>query len=142
MRLHPYALCRKAPTPHHGDPNLAEAARYLRISLSAVRTLRDVGILRQVRKRNADTNFRKGYICSEILRSFERDHVTLGQLAELNAVAPMHLARRLDRDGIPALDTPRGMIRVYHQEMLPTDLLFGVNIPPRDSGAFQQGGLP
>lgn len=140
--LHPDALCRKALAPHHGDPNLAEAARYLRISLSAVRTLRDVGILQQVRKRNADTNFRQGYISSESLRSFERDHVTLGQLAERNAVAPMHLARRLDRDGIPALDTPRGMIRVYHQEMLPTDLLFGVNIPPRDSAAFQQGGLP
>lgn len=142
LRLHPDALCRKVLAPHHGDPNLAEAARYLRISLSAVRTLRDVGILRQVRKRNADTNFRQGYISSESLRSFERDHVTLGQLAERNAVAPMHLARRLDRDGIPALDTPRGMVRVYHQEMLPTDLLFGVNIPPRDRGVFQQEGLP
>lgn len=140
--LHPDASCRKALAPHHGDPNLAEAARYLRISLSAVRTLRDVGILRQVRKRNADTNFRQGYISSESLRSFERNHVTLGQLAERNAVAPMHLARRLDRDGIPALDTPRGMVRVYHQEMLPTDLLFGVNISPRDSGVFQQGELP
>ncbi|MFD1882164.1 TniQ family protein [Paracoccus pacificus] len=140
--LQPDAFCQKVPTPRHGDPNLAEAARYLRISLSAVRTLRDVGILQQVRKRNADTNFRQGYISSESLRSFERNHVTLGQLAERNAVAPMHLARRLDRDGIPALDTPRGMVRVYHQEMLPTDLLFGVNIPLRDSGAFQQGGLP
>lgn len=142
LRLHLDALCQKATIPRHGDPNLAEAARYLRISLSAVRALRDVGILQQVRKRNADTNFRQAYISRDSLRSFERDHVTLGQLAERNAVAPMHLARRLDRDGIPALDTPRGMVRVYHQEMLPTDLLFGVNISARDSGASHPGGLP
>lgn len=138
LYLHADAFCQKAPTPLHGDPNLAEAARYLRISLSAVRTLRDVGILQQVRKRNADTNFRKAYISRESLRSFECDHVTLGQLAERNGVAPMHLARRLDRDGIPALDTPIGMVRVYHQEILPTDLLFGVNAMPREGGAIQQ----
>jgi len=34
--LQPDAFCQKISTPRHGDPNLAEAARYLRISLSAV----------------------------------------------------------------------------------------------------------
>ena len=125
LRLQTDALCDRADRRLDRDLGLGDAARYLRISLTGIRRLRDAGLLRQVRKRNADTNHQHSFISKASIRTFERDHVTLGQLAERSGVAPIHLARRLDRDGIPALETRRGVVRVYRQDRLPTDLLVG-----------------
>lgn len=63
------------------------------------------GLLQQIRKRNADTNFLHSCIARTSIRAFERDYITLGQIAERNGIAPMHLARRLDHDGVPVLET-------------------------------------
>ena len=131
LRLSPNALCDRMERRLYSDSSLAETARYLRISLAAIRHLRDVGLLQQVRRRNADTNFLRNLISKASIRAFQRDHITLGQLAERRGVAPMHLARRLDHDGIPALETRHGMVRVYRRDVLPIGLLRG---PVPDEG--------
>lgn len=125
LRLHPEPLCDKASRRLNHDPTLAETARHLRISLVAIRRLRDAGLLEQIRKRNPDTNFRQSYISRASIDAFQRDYITPGQLATRSGVVPMHLARRLDHDGTPALDSPRGMVRVYRQDILTSNLQCG-----------------
>lgn len=125
LRIAPNALCDRDAQRLNHDPGLADAARYLRISLTAIRCLRDAGLLQQIRKRNADTNFQRSCITRTSIRAFERDYITLGQIAERNGIAPMHLARRLDHDGVPALETRQGLVRVYLRDLLPNDLLRG-----------------
>ena len=133
LRLSPNALCDRMERRLYSDSSLAETARYLRISLAAIRHLRDAGLLQQVRRRNADTNFQRNLISKASIRAFQRDHITLGQLAERSGVAPMHLARRLDHDGIPALETRHGMVRVYRRDVLPIGLLRGP-VPDKGDG--------
>lgn len=62
LHLNPEAFCDKVALCLDRDLSLTATARYLRISLTAIRKLRDVGLLRQIRKRNTDTNFWQGYI--------------------------------------------------------------------------------
>ncbi len=131
LRLSPDALCDRMERRLYSDSSLAETARYLRISLAAIRHLRNAGLLQQVRRRNADTNFQRNLISKASIRAFERGHITLGQLAKRSGVAPMHLARRLDHDGIPALETRHGMVRAYRRDVLPIGLLRG---PVPDKG--------
>ncbi|WP_298976256.1 TniQ family protein [uncultured Roseobacter sp.] len=64
-----------------GDMTLAEAARYLRISIISIRKLRDAGLLEQVTRRNRDTNFQKSYISRESIVNFESRYLTLGPVA-------------------------------------------------------------
>lgn len=126
LRIHVSASGSKAPLRLDDDPSLNATARYLRINVASVRKLRDMGLLHQVRKRNADTNFLHSFITRSSISAFEQDYVTLGKLAERNGVAPIHLASRLDRAGFPTIDTGGTLVRVYHQDMLPTDLLVGI----------------
>ncbi len=97
------------------DLTLPETASYLMISIIAVRKLRDAGLLVQTQKTNPDTNHRKNYIARQSIRRFERRYMTLGQMAEQRMVAPIHLARQLDRDGIMPIGCAGGQVRVYEK---------------------------
>lgn len=121
--LAPDASCTKSAIRLDRDLSLAEAARYLRISVIAIRKLRDAGVLCQIMRHNADTNFRKAYISQQSLRAFEARFFTLGQLAIRREVAPIHLARRLDGLEVPMLETRMGAVRVYKIETLPGEIL-------------------
>lgn len=92
---------------------LPETASYLKIGLGSIRRLRDHGYLCQVQRRNPDTNHRKSYISRVSIAGFEATYVTLGQLAALGNVAPIHLARRLDRDDVRPLSCGGKLVRVY-----------------------------
>lgn len=122
LRIDAGAICSRIPVHADGDLRLPDAARYLQISLTGLRKLRDAGLLREIRKRNPDTNYRKGFIARASLARFERRYVTLGRLAAEHGVAPMHLARRLDRDGIPAVEIDGHAVRVYTRNALPVGL--------------------
>lgn len=100
------------------DLELPATARYLKINVLAIRRLRDDGYLTEVRRRNPDTSFLKGYITRDSLLRFESLFVTLGQVASLRGIAPMHLARQLDREGMhPVLDLGPGA-RVYDRSLM------------------------
>ncbi|MDO6591765.1 MULTISPECIES: TniQ family protein [Rhodobacterales] len=107
------AICPRKTVRLHQDITLPETARYLKINVAAIRHLRDQGILSEVRKRNPDTNHQKQYISKGSIQAFERSYVTLGQLAEVQKVAPIHLARKLDVEGIEPIPCAGALVRVY-----------------------------
>jgi len=76
---------------------LPDAARYLKICIKSIRRLRDSGYLDEVQHRNPDTNHLKRYITQSSIRELEDRYLTLGQIAAEHRLAPMHLARKLDR---------------------------------------------
>ena len=98
------------------DITLPEAATYLRINIISIRKLRDAGYLKQIQKRNPDTNHVKSYLTLESIRAFERRWITLGQMAEVEGSEPYHLARKLDRDGAVPISCFTGFVRVYERE--------------------------
>ncbi|MBU2867884.1 TniQ family protein [Pacificibacter marinus] len=98
------------------DLTLPEAAAYLRINIISIRKLRDAGYLKQIKKRNPDTNHIKSYLTRESISAFERRWVTLGQMAEVEGSEPFHLARKLDRDGAVPIPCVTGIARVYERE--------------------------
>ena len=98
------------------DLTLPEAAAYLRINIISIRKLRDAGYLKQIKKRNPDTNHIKSYLTRESISVFERRWVTLGQMAEVEGSEPYHLARKLDRDGAVPIPCVTGFVRVYERE--------------------------
>ncbi len=109
------AICPRKTVRLHQDITLPETARYLKINVAAIRHLRDQGILSQIRKVNPDTNHQKQYISKGSIQTFERSFVTLGQMAEVQKVAPIHLARKLDADGIAPIPCAGALVRVYNK---------------------------
>ena len=107
------AICPRNTVTLYRDLMLPEAARYLKINVAGIRHLRDQGILSQVRKLNPDTNHQKQYISKGSIQSFERLFVTLGQMAAAQKVAPIHLARKLDVEGITPIPCGGALVRVY-----------------------------
>ncbi|MBU0645709.1 MAG: TniQ family protein [Alphaproteobacteria bacterium] len=97
------------------DLSLCEAASYLKLNVVAVRRLRDGGYLTQIRRRNPDTNFQRFYITKASIKRFEASYITLGQMADLENVAAIHLARRLDWEGIPTISCTSGYVRAYER---------------------------
>jgi hypothetical protein len=116
------AVCAKQSFHLKRDLTLTETATYLRISVISIRKLRDAGLLVQVHKRNPDTNHRRSYISRESIKRFEARFATIGQVSERCAVAPIHLARRFDRDGIVPVDGPQGTVRVYERDKIPRNI--------------------
>ncbi len=100
------------------DLTVKDAALYLKISAVSVRKLRDAGFLSQVQKRNPDTNHRCRYISQQSLALFERRYTTLGRVSEHVGVAPMHLARRLDFEGVAPPQGLDSSVRVYERAQL------------------------
>jgi hypothetical protein len=125
--LHRLAISAEAMCDRHSlsltrDLTLPETAAYLRISVISIRKLRDVGLLTQIQKRNPDTNHQRSYISQASVRDFERRFATLGQVSEHCKVAPIHLARQFDRDGIEPIDQVEGMVRVYRKHQIPVNI--------------------
>lgn len=116
------AMCDRRTVFLTRDLTLRETAAYLRISVISIRKLRDAGLLAQIQKRNPDTNHQRNYICQASIEDFERRFATLGQVSERCQVAPIHLARRLDRDGIATINHVDGMVRVYRKHQIPTNI--------------------
>ncbi|WP_276150857.1 MULTISPECIES: hypothetical protein [unclassified Sulfitobacter] len=123
------AICPRKTVRLCQDITLPEAARYLKINVAAIRHLRDQGILSEIRKRNPDTNHQKQYISQGSIQAFERSYVTLGQLAEVQKVAPIHLARKLDVEGIAPIPCAGALVRVYNKSEFG---LHGCNVRQRD----------
>ena len=96
-----------------GDLSLTDTSRDLRIKIGGVRAMRDVGLLEIVTKRNPETRHLKTFVTAKSLAAFKARFVTLGQMAHAQGVAPIHLARRLDRQGIAPIDCGPQMVRVY-----------------------------
>lgn len=122
MAISADAMCDRRSVSLTRDLTLRETAAYLRISVISIRKLRDVGLLTQIRKRNPDTNHLRSYICQGSLQEFERRFATLGQVSEHCQVAPIHLARRFDRDGIEPIDQVEGKLRVYRKHQIPINI--------------------
>lgn len=101
-----------------GDLTADEAARYLKINVIAIRHLRDARYLEEISRRNPDTNHMKRYITKQSISAFEQQYVTLGQLAHDRKERPIHLARKLDRDGIAPINCSAGPVRVYAKDVL------------------------
>lgn len=115
------AICPRNTVRLCRDVTLPEAARYLKINVAAIRHLRDQGILSEIRKLNPDTNHQKQYISKRSIQAFERSFVTLGQMAEVQKVAPIHLARKLDVEGIAPIPCAGALVRVYSRKELGLD---------------------
>ncbi|QRF67793.1 TniQ family protein [Ponticoccus alexandrii] len=98
-----------------GDLTPLEAAAYLKIGVGAIRALRDAGYLGHANCVNADTNHRHTLITRSSIRDFEARFLTLGQLATASKVAPIHLARRLDREGVPTVSCGGRHVRAYER---------------------------
>lgn len=116
------ALCDRQAVQLNGDLTLPEAARYLKISVISIRRLRDSGFLREIQHRNPDTNHLKSYITEESIRGFERRFSTLGQMATTTKIAPIHLARKLDKIGVNPVTCANGPVRVYDKSSLPNEV--------------------
>ena len=101
-----------------GDLAADEAARYLRVNVAGIRRLRDAGYLEEISYRNPDTNHCKRYITKQSISAFEQQYVTLGQLANEQGIRPIHLARKLDRDGVAPINCNAGPVRVYAIDVL------------------------
>jgi len=110
------ALCEKTAPQLDRDLQLPEAARYLQSNISSIRRLRDHGFLCQKLKRNPDTNHMKCYISEDSIRKFENTYITLGQMASCLKVASIHLAMKLDRDGVQPLACGDKMVRAYSRK--------------------------
>jgi hypothetical protein len=95
------------------DLTPADAARYLKINVIAIRRLRDAGYLEAKTCRNPDTRHLKQYITQRSISRFERRYVTLGQLADDRKVRPIHLARKFDRENVMPINCSSGFVRVY-----------------------------
>ncbi|WP_147126046.1 TniQ family protein [Shimia ponticola] len=96
-----------------GDLTLVEAARYLRTSSTTVLALRKAGLLQTVSCLNPETRFMKIYVAKTSIEAFQNHYTTLGQLARERGVAPIHLARKLDRMGIETIECCPTNVRVY-----------------------------
>ncbi len=103
-----------APAPGR-DLTLPETASYLSIGIASVRALRDTGYLRHEKCLNADTNHHHTLITWRSICEFEERFLTLGQLAKASKVAPMHLARQLDRTGVPTVPCGSLHVRAYER---------------------------
>lgn len=112
------AICARKTVMLYRDLTLPETARYLKINVASIRQLRDQGVLCEIRKRNPDTNHQKQYITKASVEAFERSYVTLGQMAAAQKVAPIHLARKLDREGVMPLPCSGGFVRAYCRNAL------------------------
>ncbi|WP_162559567.1 TniQ family protein [Tritonibacter mobilis] len=95
-----------------------EAAAYLKIGVGAIRALRDAGYLGHTKRLNTDTNHRHSLITQSSIREFEARFLTLGQLATSARVAPIHLARRLDREGVPTVTCRGRHVRAYERSQV------------------------
>lgn len=98
------------------DLTLAEAAKFLRISIISIRKLRDAGYLVAVNKLNPDTNHIKTYVTRESIAAFQVRYATLGQVASYRNVAPIHLARQLDREEVEPVSCNGDFVRVYEKQ--------------------------
>ncbi len=105
---------RETPTATQ-DLTPLEAAAYLKIGVGAIRALRDAGYLGHAKRLNADTNHCHSLITQSSILEFEARFLTLGQLATSERVAPIHLARRLDREGVPTVTCPGRHVRAYER---------------------------
>jgi len=115
------AICPRNTVELSRDITLPEAARYLKINVAAIRHLRDQAILSEIRKLNADTNHHKHYITKASIQAFEQSFVTLGQMAEKQKLAPIHLARKLDVQGIAPIPCGGALVRVYSRKEFDLD---------------------
>ncbi len=95
-----------------------EAAAYLKIGVGAIRALRDAGYLGHAKRLNPDTNHRHSLITKSSIREFEARFLTLGQLATSAQVAPIHLARQLDREGVPTVTCRGRHVRAYERSKI------------------------
>ena len=108
---------RDTPTATR-DLTPLEAAAYLKIGVGSIRALRDAGYLGHAKRLNADTNHRHSLITQSSIREFEARFLTLGQLATSARVAPIHLARRLDREGVPTVTCGSRHVRAYERSQV------------------------
>ncbi|GGG69042.1 hypothetical protein GCM10011415_15460 [Salipiger pallidus] len=90
----------------------------MKIGVGAIRALRDAGYLGHAKCVNADTNHRHTLITRTSIRDFEARFLTLGQLAKASKVAPIHLARRLDREGVPTVSCGGRHVRAYERSQV------------------------
>jgi hypothetical protein len=118
---------RDTPTATR-DLTPLEAAAYLKIGVGAIRALRDAGYLGHAKRLNADTNHRHSLITQSSIREFETRFLTLGQLATSARVAPIHLARRLDREGVPTVTCRGRHVRVYERSQVAEHEVFARSI--------------
>lgn len=95
------------------DMSIVEAAEHLRIGAASIRILRDGGFLVQVHRRNPDTNHMRAFITRESIVCFEEEYETLGQMAERLCCRAMHLATRLDAEGVLPLQIKGSLVRAY-----------------------------
>ncbi|WP_247742411.1 MULTISPECIES: hypothetical protein [unclassified Ruegeria] len=98
------------------DLTLTEAAKFFKISIISIRKLRDAGYLAVINKLNPDTNHIKTYISRDSVRAFQTRYATLGQIAVHRNIAPIHLARQLDRDEIAPISCDGCLVRVYDRD--------------------------
>ncbi len=101
-----------------GDLTAEETARYLKVNVAGIRRLRDAGYLEEISRRNPDTNHCKRYITKQSIAAFEQQYVTLGRMANGQGIRPIHLAQRLDRDGVAPINCSAGPVRVYAIDVL------------------------
>ncbi|WP_170327993.1 TniQ family protein [Ruegeria arenilitoris] len=103
------------------DLTLAETAKFLKISIISIRKLRNAGYLAVINKLNPDTIHIRTYVCRDSIRGFQARYATLGQIAVQRNVAPIHLARQLDREEISPISCDGSLVRVYDKEAVLPD---------------------
>ena len=110
-------LSEKRSEELESDLTLRQAASYLKLSVIGIRHLRDNGYFEVISRRNPDTKHVKQYLTQNSISEFESKYITLGQLAPLRRVAPIHLARRLDQENIWPITCGKENVRVYDRDL-------------------------
>jgi len=100
------------------DLTLSETAKYLKISIISIRKLRDAGFLCTLNRMNPDTKHVKSFITRESVQKFSAEYATLGQLASQRGIAPIHLARQLDRDDVLPISCGSAIVRAYERKIV------------------------
>lgn len=121
IEVYERALASKDAVQLDRDLSLAEAAKFLKISIISIRKLRDAGYLAVINKLNPDTNHIKTYVSRDSIRAFQAQYATLGQIAVHRNVAPIHLARQLDREEVSSISCDGSLVRVYNREAVLPD---------------------
>lgn len=98
------------------DLTLSDTAKYLKISIISIRKLRDAGFLCALNKLNPDTKHLKAFITQDSVQKFEAEYATLGQIAYQRGMAPIHLARQLDREDVLPISFGGTIVRVYEKK--------------------------
>ena len=114
----------KAALPREAASGLPRIAtfRKLRITNATLNWLLAEGLLRSERARSPDSRLVIEMIDRDVLEAFQRDYVSLGELAYDSPTSPAALYARLSKAGIAAFLDQKPLSRLYRRADLPIDV--------------------